>query len=310
MKGFDFASGIDFNVIPDNFSEIAVVCRPDELSGMMDIFSWDESTVRECKNLDENVRHTSYDGYDFTSLVYMETENNAAIYREINIFFSKRYLVLVLPDGPGARLEKLGEKLASALTTGLERKTPLIHLYYTIFDYLSSDFTEMLEALEDKIEYLSDSLAFQTDPVQASSINALRKILYNYKKLLRAASYIGAQISVDENKLLGHDHSRYMRAIENRLTRLYDFADNLFDLSAELLRGYESRMTAKTNDMVNKLTVITLFFGPLTVIAGIYGMNFRYMPELGWVFGYPFALGLMALATLIIYLILKKKKWL
>ena len=63
------------------------------------------------------------------------------------------------------------------------------------------------------------------------------------------------------------------------------------------------------NETVNKLTIITLFFGPLTVIAGIYGMNFANMPELKWPFGYAYSLGLMVFVSAIIFIVLKWRKW-
>jgi len=64
------------------------------------------------------------------------------------------------------------------------------------------------------------------------------------------------------------------------------------------------------NETVKKLTILTLFFGPPTVIAGIYGMNFIRMPELEWELGYPIVIGFMIIVSTVIYLILKKKNWL
>jgi magnesium transporter len=63
------------------------------------------------------------------------------------------------------------------------------------------------------------------------------------------------------------------------------------------------------NKSINKLTVITLFFAPLTFIAGIYGMNFVYMPELNWKLGYPASLGVMAAVCVVLFAIMKKNKW-
>jgi magnesium transporter len=114
---------------------------------------------------------------------------------------------------------------------------------------------------------------------------------------------------MDENKLMDRDQARYFRNIDTRLMKLYDFADNLYVLSNELLHTFDSKFTSQLNETINKLTVITLFFGPLTVIAGIYGMNFTNMPELSWTFGYPAALGLMAAVSAVIYIVLKKMKW-
>jgi len=81
-------------------------------------------------------------------------------------------------------------------------------------------------------------------------------------------------------------------------------------MSHDLLNLYDSKSSAQMNETVKKLTIITLFFGPPTVIAGIYGMNFINMPELEWLLGYPAAILLMAAISTTIYLVLKKKKWL
>ena len=97
--------------------------------------------------------------------------------------------------------------------------------------------------------------------------------------------------------------------MDTRLKKLYDFAASLYELGNELIYTYDSKLTIKTNDTVNKLTLIMLFFAPLTVITGIYGMNFDIMPELRWSFGYPFVLGLMVAISVLLYLSLKKKKW-
>jgi magnesium transporter len=133
---------------------------------------------------------------------------------------------------------------------------------------------------------------------------------YTAKKQLRALSYLGEQILIDENGLLDKRQIRYFRNIYTRLKKLYDFAESLYDLGGELLHTYDSKLTIKTNEIINKLTIITLFFGPLTVITGIYGMNFEFMPELSWPAGYPLALLFMTVVCVAIYLTMKRKKWL
>ena len=197
-----------------------------------------------------------------------------------------------------------------AFSIAENRKNPLAYLYYSIFDSLTSDFANALEELEDDMEALSETIEISADRNQCAEIGRLRKLAYTYKKLLRALSYIGGQISMDENKLIDGDYARYFRNIDTRLLRLYDFADNLFDFSHELLHTYDSRLSAQMNETVKKLTIITIFCAPLAVITGIYGMNFAHMPELNWVIGYPASLGLMALVSVVIYIVLKKKNWL
>jgi magnesium transporter len=81
-------------------------------------------------------------------------------------------------------------------------------------------------------------------------------------------------------------------------------------LSSDLLHTYDSKFSVQMNETVNKLAAITLIFSPLTVIAGIYGMNFHHMPELKWAYGYPVSLGVMTVVGLAIFVVMKKKKWL
>lgn len=313
MNGYDYSNGRAFDTMtapPGSGSHCAIICNTSEVPGLMDVFGWDRDTVDECTNLDESVRYTSYDGYDFVSLIYAEAESGATLQREVNIFFSRSYLVLVLPENPGSMLTRLADGLRSAFPSAASRSAPLTYMYYLIFDSLMSDFSDMLERLEDEMESMSETIEQKPDKAHSIGIGRLRKTAYTYKKLLRALSYIGSQALMDENGLLDRNQYKYFRNISTRLIKLYDFADNLCELSSELLRSFDSKFAAQMNETVNKLTIITLFFGPLTVIAGIYGMNFVHMPELKWFLGYPLSLGLMAAVCVVIFLVLKKKKWL
>jgi magnesium transporter len=291
-------------------AELFIICRANEVPALLDVFGWDEGATLECTNLDENVRYTNYGGYDFTSVIHVEAENGSARQREVNLFFSKSYLVLVLPESEGARLARLADGLRKALGSAAARQSPLVYLYYLIFHFFVADFSETLEVLEGELETLAEMILEKTCREQIVEIGRLRKTAYIYKKVLRSMSYIGEQILMDENQLLGGANKHYFRNIDTRLAKQYDFAKSLYDLSNDLLNTYDSQFSAHMSETVNKLAAITLIFGSLTVIAGIYGMNFVHMPELHWPFGYPMALGTMAATGVAVFLTLKKKKWL
>jgi len=313
MKGYDLFTNKPFtSEVPalGDDSQILVICNSSELYNLLDVFGWDKDTVDECTNLDETVRFTNYDRYDFISMIYAESEDNTVTQHEVNIFFSNNYLTLVLPETPGPSLSMLANKLWAAIQTAINRPSPLAYLYYVIFDNLASYYSDSLEKLETRIEALAESIETRTDKKQTIAIVPMRKMTYTYKKLLRALSYVGDQVLIDEHEFLDSTQHRYFRDIDARLSKLFDFADNLYVMSHDLINLYDSKSSAQTNETVNKLTMITLFFGPPTVIAGIYGMNFIYMPELEWYIGYPAALALMATVSAVIYFILKKKKWL
>jgi magnesium transporter len=293
-----------------NDADYFIICRANDVSALLDVFGWDKKTLLECNNLDETVCYTSYFGYDFISMIYVESEDVLVHQREINLFFSKHYLVLVIPNNEGVRLTRLVNGLRKAAVNAAVRQVPLVNLYYAIFNAIVADFSETLEKLEDEIESLAEAIVENPCHEQLSRIGRLRKTTYTYKKILRSLSYLGEQILMDENQLLDDHHTRYFRNIDARLMKQYDFVASLYDLSNSLLHTYDSKNSAQTSETMNKLAAITLIIGPMTIIAGIYGMNFTNMPELEWTFGYPIALGIMASVGLTIFLILKRKKWL
>jgi magnesium transporter len=291
-------------------AELFFICRAGEVPGLLDVFGWDEDAIEECANLDETVRYTSYDGYEFISLLNVEPDSGSGSQREINLFVAPKYLALVLPDNAGVRLERLAGVIRKAVLSAAVKPSPLMFLYYMIFDNLVADFSETLELLEDDIEALAELIVSKPCKEHITEIGKLRKTAYTYKKQLRALSNIGGQILMDENDLLNDDHKRYFNNISARLMQQYDFAESLYGLSNDLLHTYDSKFSAQMNATINKLTVITLIFAPLTFIAGVYGMNFIHMPELAWPFGYPAVMGLMAAISAMIFVIMKKNKWL
>jgi len=313
VKGYNLRDGVEITSKIPNIEEnsrLLVICNPSELYDMLDVFNWDKDTVDECANLDEKVRFTNYDGYDFVSMIYAESEGEVLTQREVNLYFSDKYLTLVLPESPGASLSKLTDRLWAATEAARSRPFPLSYLYYTVFDNLASFYSDSLEILETKIEVLSETIELGPSQKQIATVMPLRKMAYTYKKLLRALSYVGDQVLIDEHEFLDASQHRFFRDIDTRLAKLHDFADSLYVMSNDLLNLYDSKASAQMNETVKKLTILTLFFGPPTVIAGIYGMNFMNMPELEWGLGYPIAIGIMVTVSAVIFLILKKKKWL
>ena len=298
-------------------SELFILCKPKDMLTLHERLGFDESTVLDCMDIDESVRYTVFDGYDFASLVHLESEGNGVAVSEVNLYISKKYLVLVMPERKDEKLVKLEEKMLGLAQSFLDRKHShadatecFNQLFFLFFNLLISFFSETLEGLEDRMQALSDEITRQAEEKHFEEIHDLRETAYSAKKVLRALSYIGLQIQCNENDVLCKKKMFLFRNLDTRLRKLYDFSESVYGLSMELQRTYDSKISQKTNDVINKLTFVTLFFGPLTVITGIYGMNFKFMPELNSWWGYPSSLLIMAGISVGIYLIMKKKKWL
>ena len=311
--GYDNGSATASDVLPEDFSicnEWIFFCKPQEVQNLRDVFELDESTVSDCANLDESVRYSCFTGYDFISIVHIEIQNEALLMHEINIYVSRKFLILVVPKQGSPALTAMEEKLIGYAGAEKHRKDMIPFLYYQTLHHLLVDFSDTLEALEDRMEALSGEIVERARGEQFSRITNLRNMAFAAKKHLRGLSYIGDQILMDDNRLFNKRNQYYFRSISTRFNKQYDFAESLYTLSGEITHSFDSRLNIKTNETINKLTALTLLFGPLTVITGVYGMNFETMPELSWRFGYPMVIFGMAMVSMAIYLIMKKKRWL
>lgn len=288
--------------------QLFVICKTGEVHELKKVFSFDESTVIDCTDLDESVRYSSFDGYDFISLVHLERWDKSLTLREINIYVSRGYLVLVMPEHKSPRLSRLENEIMETAENMGEKHNPVNRLYFLLFHKILSDFSEMLEAVEDEIEALSQEVAEKVDASHITGINRFHRMTYTARKQIRSLSYLGEQILVDENGVIEKNQIKYFRNLDTRLKKLYDFSASLYDLSGALISTYDSKLSAKTNDIVTKLTLLTLFFSPLTLISGIYGMNFVFMPELKMPYAYPATLLVMALIVTGLYIFAKRKK--
>lgn len=313
MIVYDIAKKAWFEQLPKKPAQLRnlfVMGHVSDVQALQAVFGFDESTVLECTDLDESVRFASFDGYDFISLVNMELVHHKIELSEVNIYVSADYVVVVIPDSPGEALVRLEDNLMKGILEIKPNKGWTNMAVYAVFNTLLAELSDMLENLEAEVVALQEHIISQTNTVPFESLSGFRHMAYTVKKQLRASSYLGAQIMVDPNDLIHPPYERYFLNIDTRLKKLYDFAESINELCSQLVVSYESKLTMRTNDIVNKLTILTVFFGPLTVITGIYGMNFKFMPELNQPWGYPAALLLMATVSGVIYWILKRNKWL
>lgn len=134
----------------------------------------------------------------------------------------------------------------------------------------------------------------------------VRELRINYEQL----TDLGQELEENENDFFKEDNLRYFHLFLNRMARLYDVAGSLRDYTVQLNDLYKSQIDMKQNRIMTILTVVTAIFMPLTLIAGWYGMNFVYMPELSSPYGYPAVIAVCLLIVTVCLILFKKKKWL
>ena len=125
-----------------------------------------------------------------------------------------------------------------------------------------------------------------------------------------AFDLIKKEFEENENSFFQPDHLRFFRLFSSRVSRLHEMVNSLLDYTNQIRDTYQSRLDVKQNRIMTVLTVVTTIFMPLTLIVGWYGMNFKYMPELDSVWGYPVVIIVSLLIVISSLLFFKRKKWL
>lgn len=168
----------------------------------------------------------------------------------------------------------------------------------------------LLEKYDQELDVIESEILEGTgkDPSQrVSRIRSdLRDMRIHYEQLLD----LGQELEENENNFFKKDKLRYFHLFTQRISRLHDIAATLRDYTMQVRELYESQLEVKQNRIMTVLTVITSIFMPLTLIAGWYGMNFKYMPELEYRYAYPVTAVISVLIVVISLIYFRKKKWL
>ena len=182
-----------------------------------------------------------------------------------------------------------------------------------IYDFLEQIVTRdqvLLEGYDKELDTIeSDILSpSENDPsLRVSRIRSdLRDLRVHYEQLLD----LGQELEENENNFFTKENTRYFHLFTQRVSRLHDITTSLRDYSIQIRDLYQSQLDKKQNRIMTLLTVITSIFMPLTLIAGWYGMNFKYMPELDKEAAYPIVIIVSIVIVVVSLIFFKKKKWL
>ncbi len=218
---------------------------------------------------------------------------------KIAIFFNDK-VVLTIHRLPAPELNSIGEQFIES-----GRINSAHFLILKIVSRVQLTYTEHAAVLNKQIEEFETKLFLKTSSkISIETLYVLKRKVGISKKILLLTEEVITSL------LHRHKKSNEMQDIRDNHKKLILFYDQLNEDAQNLLSTYMSYNGQKTNEVMKVLTLFSAYFLPLTFIVGLYGMNFKYMPELSWKYGYPITIGLMLLVFIFIYLWFRKRKWL
>jgi magnesium transporter len=193
---------------------------------------------------------------------------------------------------------------------GRIRKMGPDYLAYALLDVIVDNYFVIMEKLGEKIEFLEEELVTQPGPETLQTIHHLKREMIFFRKAVWPLREVIGSLERGESPLIKGTSRVYLRDVYDHTIQVIDTIETFRDMVSGMLDIYLSSISNRLNAVMKVLTIIATIFMPLTFIAGIYGMNFKYMPELEWRWGYPvvwFAVVLISVSMLIYF---RKKRWL
>lgn len=232
---------------------------------------------------------------------------------QVSLVLGKNF-VLSFQEREGDIFEPLRSRIGNS--KGKVRKAGADYLFHSIIDSVIDNYFKVLEGIGEEIEDVEDSLIENPLPATVQKIHNLkRESLFLRKSVWPLREVIG-NLEREESPLIKKATRIYIRDLYDHTIQVIDTVETYRDIISGMLDIYLSSVSNRMNEIMKVLTIYAVIFIPLTFIAGIYGMNFNTqnspfnMPELNWYFGYPFALGLMAVIGIAMLVYFRRKKWL
>lgn len=184
------------------------------------------------------------------------------------------------------------------------------YIYHLIIDSVVDDYVPIIESIDDTLDDLEDKIFNNYSAVKLESILDLKKRVIKLRTIMIQQREVLNRLARGEFELISRDETFYYRNVYDHLVRMSEVLDSYRDTITGILEAYLTVNSNRMNQVMKALTVISTIFLPLTFISSIYGMNFDYMPELRWQYGYFIVWGSFITIGLFMFLWMKRKGWL
>mgnify|MGYP003295772935 CR=1 FL=1 len=235
-------------------------------------------------------------------------KNNGSLVSEHLSFVVGKDYVLSFQEADGDVFEGIRERIENA--KGRIRNNGADYLLFSLLDAIIDQYFEVVDHMGDKIELLEEALFEQPSDDITFEIQELKRTILRIRRAVFPLREVLSRLEKLDNNLIEEKTRNYFRDLYDHVTQVSENIEIYREMTWGLMDMYMTTLSHKMNEVMKVLTIIATIFIPLTFIAGIYGMNFEYMPELEWKYSYFVLWGIMFLVFLMMLYYFRKKKWL
>ena len=280
---------------------------PADMAMLEEEFNFHRLALEDCLHSHQRPKVEQYEGFIFMVLyeARVDPDSQAMVTIEMELFLGKNFVVTV-HDQPIPLIHEIERRWESVTNESDEGAS---YLAYLLIDGIVDTYFPVLDAFSDRLEQLEIQIFERFDPDVAEDIFTLKKETLELRRLVTPLRDVFLVLLRSRQGYFRDRTYVYFQDVLDHLLRISDGIDTYRELVGSALDAYMTAVSNRTNDTMKKLTVISTVLMSMALIAGIYGMNFRNMPELSWQQGYFFALYAMIAVAAILTGLFKWKKY-
>lgn len=276
-----------------------------ELEG---VFGFHPLAIEDCISTSQRPKIDSYDGYIFVILhaAQLKPKKFGIATIELNSFIGRDYVVTVHETAIPS-IDAIKERCKK--NPALMSKGPS-DLFYSIVDAMVDNYFPILDKLDKKIDLVEHGIFDKPGRVLLDSLFSLKNDILALRRIIGPQRETINFLAKGEYPIISQELALYYRDVSDQLARIIDLLETYRDILSSAMDGYMTSISNRTNEVMKTLTIIATIVMPLTLITGVYGMNFTHMPELQSPYGYYATLFFMFLLGAGMLIFFKRKKWL
>jgi magnesium transporter len=265
--------------------------------------------LEDILNTDHRPKMDDFEDYLFISLKMLMYDQEEGLLNTENVsLILGPHFVISFQEKKGDVFEQVRERLRKG--KGRIRKAGADYLAYALVDAVVDNYFFVLEAIGEEIESLEEEVLENPGPETSQTIHRLKRELIFLRKSVWPLREVIGGLEKGESGLIQEKTTIFLRDVYDHTIQVIDTIETFRDMASGLLDVYLSSVSNRMNEVMKVLTIIATIFIPMTFFAGIYGMNFKYMPELEWPWSYPSLWVFLLLIAISMVVYFRKKKWL
>jgi len=279
------------------------------LEKLGDCFGLHPLVVEDILNTDQRPKMEDFGDYIFIVLkmFYYDDNVDEMVPEQISLILGPNF-VISFQEREGGIFDPIRERIRSE--KGRIRKMGADYLAYALVDSIVDNYFLILEKLGERMEFLEDELVTNPTPETLQTIHELKREMIFLRKSVWPLREVIGGLERGESPLIQESTRIYLRDVYDHTIQVIDAVETFRDMLSGMLDIYLSSISNRMNEVMKVLTIIATIFIPLTLIAGIYGMNFKYMPELEWPWAYPMVWLIMVAIGVLMLIYFRRKRWL